>query len=128
VGLRSPGKVEILEGLEAGDSVVTAGQQRVQRDGTAVMVADLARARAAGPSASASAPSAATSAPGSSSGPTPSAAAAPATPTPAPVARAVVSGPNPCGAVVAELPAASKAGRSTAPPERRPAAAARDPA
>ena len=128
VGLRSPGKVEILEGLEAGDSVVTAGQQRVQRDGTAVTVADLASARAAGPSASASAPSAATSAPGSSSGPAPSAAAAPATPTPAPVARAVVSGPNPCGAVVAELPAASKAGRSTAPPERRPAAAARDPA
>ena len=128
VGLRSPGKVEILEGLEAGDSVVTAGQQRVQRDGTAVTVADLASARAAGPSASASAPSAAISTPGSSSGPAPSAAAAPATPTPAPVARAVVSGPNPCGAVVAELPAASKAGRNTVPPERRPAAAARDPA
>ena len=131
VGLRSPGKVEILEGLEAGDSVVTAGQQRVQRDGTVVTVADLASARAAGLSASASAPSAATSAPGSSSGPAPSVAATPAapvTPTQAPVAQAVVSGPNPCGAVVAELPAASKAGRSSAPPERRPAAAARDPA
>ena len=131
VGLRSPGKVEILEGLEAGDSVVTAGQQRVQRDGTVVTVADLASARAAGLSASASAPSAATSAPGSSSGPAPSVAATPAAPvtlTPTPVAQAVVSGPNPCGAVVAELPAASKAGRSSAPPERRPAAAARDPA
>ena len=128
VGLRSPGKVEILEGLEAGDSVVTAGQQRVQRDGTVVTVADLASARAAGLSASASAPSAATSAPGSSSGPAPSATAVPATPTPAPLPPAVVSGPNPCGAVVAELPAASKAGRSSAPPERRPTtAAARDP-
>ena len=126
VGLRSPGKVEILEGLEAGDSVVTAGQQRVQRDGTAVTVLDLASARAAGPSPSASAPSAATSAPGSSSGPAPSVAAAPATP--APVARAVASGPNPCGAVAAELPAAPKAGRSAAPPERQPAALARDPA
>jgi len=128
VGLRSPGKVEILEGLEAGDTVVTAGQQRVQRDGTVVAVADLASARAAGPSAAASAPSSATSAPGSSSGPAPSAAAVPATPTPAPLPPAVVSGPNPCGAVVAELPAASKAGRSSAPPERRPSAAARDPA
>ena len=128
VGLRSPGKVEILEGLEAGDTVVTAGQQRVQRDGTVVAVADLASARAAGPSAAASAPSSATSAPGSSSSPAPSVAAVPATPTPAPLPPAVVSGPNPCGAVVAELPAASKAGRSSAPPERRPSAAARDPA
>jgi membrane fusion protein (multidrug efflux system) len=46
VGLRSPGKVEILEGLGAGDTVVTAGQQRVQRDGTAVRVIDLAAAPA----------------------------------------------------------------------------------
>ena len=132
VGLRIPGKVEILEGLEAGDNVVTAGQQRVQRDGTVVTVADLASTRAAGPSSSASAPSAATSVPGSSSGPAPSVAATPATPatpTPAPLAPVVVSGPNPCGAVVGELPAASKAGRSSAPPERRPTtAAARDPA
>ena len=128
VGLRSPGKVEILEGLEAGDTVVTAGQQRVQRDGTVVTVADLASARAAGPSSSASAPSAATSAPGSSSGLAPSNAAASPTPTPAPLAPVVVSGPNPCGAVVAELPAASKESRSSAPPERRPSAAARDPA
>lgn len=41
VGLRSPGKVEILEGLEIGDTVVVAGQQRLQRDGTAVRVVDL---------------------------------------------------------------------------------------
>ena len=42
VGLRSPGKVEILEGLDVGDTVVTAGQQRVQRDGSSVTVADVA--------------------------------------------------------------------------------------
>ncbi|MGH8806044.1 MAG: efflux RND transporter periplasmic adaptor subunit, partial [Polaromonas sp.] len=40
VGLRSPGKVEILEGLEPGETVVTTGQQRVQRDGTVVTVVD----------------------------------------------------------------------------------------
>lgn len=123
VGLRSPGKVEILEGLEAGDSVVTAGQQRVQRDGTVVTVLDLAAARAASPGPAASAASAAAPAPAASAGAAPPAAAAPAPP-----ARTALSGPNPCGAVLAELPAASKAGRGLATPERRPAAAARDPA
>jgi membrane fusion protein (multidrug efflux system) len=44
VGLRQPGKVEILEGLAAGDTVVTAGHQRLQKDGTAVRVVDLLQA------------------------------------------------------------------------------------
>jgi membrane fusion protein (multidrug efflux system) len=48
LGLRSPGKVEVLEGLEPGDSVVTAGQQRVQRDGTEVRVLDVAAAAVQG--------------------------------------------------------------------------------
>ncbi len=43
VGLRLPGKVEILEGLSAGDTVVTAGHQRLQKDGTAVRVVDLSQ-------------------------------------------------------------------------------------
>ena len=43
VGIRKPGKVEILEGLLEGDEVITAGQQRVQKDGTAVKVVELAR-------------------------------------------------------------------------------------
>ncbi len=47
VGQRMPGKVEILDGLALGDSVVVAGQQRVQRDGTAVRVMDMAAGRAA---------------------------------------------------------------------------------
>ncbi|MDP1953794.1 MAG: efflux RND transporter periplasmic adaptor subunit [Polaromonas sp.] len=137
LGLRSPGKVEILEGLEAGDSVVTAGQQRVQRDGTVVTVVDLASARAGGPGPSAAASSAGASATGPA--PPPSSAAAPAASSPvgprgdkalaaAPAARMSTSGPNPCGSVVAELPTASKAGRNAATPDRRPAAAARDPA
>jgi membrane fusion protein (multidrug efflux system) len=58
VGQRMPGKVEILDGLALGDSVVVAGQQRVQRDGTAVRVMDMA----AGPAATAAAPAASTAA------------------------------------------------------------------
>ena len=45
LGLRSPGKVEVLEGLEVGDTVVVAGQQRVQRDGMTVNVVDMNAAR-----------------------------------------------------------------------------------
>jgi membrane fusion protein (multidrug efflux system) len=58
VGQRMPGKVEILDGLALGDSVVVAGQQRVQRDGTAVRVMDMA----AGPAATTAAPAASTAA------------------------------------------------------------------
>ena len=47
VGLRRPGRVEILDGLAAGDTVVTTGQQRISKDGTTVTVVDLASARAA---------------------------------------------------------------------------------
>lgn len=43
VGIRRPGQVEILEGLKEGDTVVTAGQQRLQRDGSPVKVLDVAR-------------------------------------------------------------------------------------
>ncbi len=43
VGIRRPGKVEILEGIEEGDMIITAGQQRLQRDGMVVRVIDTAR-------------------------------------------------------------------------------------
>ena len=36
VGIRRPGRVEIVEGLEPDDMVVTAGHQRLQKDGTVV--------------------------------------------------------------------------------------------
>ena len=41
VGVRQPGRVEVTEGLQVGDLVVTAGQQRIQKDGTPVRVLDL---------------------------------------------------------------------------------------
>ena len=43
VGVRRPGQVEILSGLKAGDTVVAAGHQRIQRDDSPVKVLDLNR-------------------------------------------------------------------------------------
>lgn len=43
VGIRRPGQVEILGGVREGDTVVTAGQQRLQRDGTIVQVLEVKR-------------------------------------------------------------------------------------
>lgn len=96
VGLRQPGKVEILEGLELDDTVVVAGHQRLQKDATPVRVVDMSRPGGGKPpGASASAPAAAASAPTSA----PAAAQGGAVPAPAvPAARpqANMSGPNPC--------------------------------
>jgi len=72
VGIRQPGRVEITEGLQAGDIVVTAGQQRIQKDGMPVRVLDLTRpaapAKAGGsapaPAAAAAEAAAAPAAPG----------------------------------------------------------------
>jgi membrane fusion protein (multidrug efflux system) len=46
IGLRQPGKVEILEGLSLDDSVVIAGQQRLQKDGTLVRIIDTSKGQA----------------------------------------------------------------------------------
>ena len=100
-GVRQPGKVEILEGLDAGDTVVTAGHQRLQKDGTPVRVIDLAAA-GKGAAGAASGPQAAASAAAPASAPATAVAAAPnaaqtAKPTAAkPVAAPAPSGPNPC--------------------------------
>jgi len=40
-GVRRQGKVEILKGVQAGDVVVTAGHQRVQRDGVPLRIIEL---------------------------------------------------------------------------------------
>lgn len=111
VGLRQPGKVEILEGLAAGDTVVTAGHQRLQKDGTAVRVVDLSQpgggrpaagagpagapagGASAAPSASASSSTAVAAGPAPASAAAPSAAAKPVQPPAKPVA---LLGPNPC--------------------------------
>jgi membrane fusion protein (multidrug efflux system) len=131
IGLRSPGKVEIVEGLEAGDVVVATGQQRVQRDGTVVSVVDLsanasARAGNGKPVAAASSPAlpvAAVPAASEAAAPAKTAvAAAPAAPQAAPAS------PNPCGMVVSQAAGALVPVRSVAPAGRNPAVpAARDP-
>ena len=48
VGVRRPGQVEVAGELQPGDMVVTAGQQRVQRDGTLVRVVDVGAGGASG--------------------------------------------------------------------------------
>lgn len=108
VGLRSPGKVEVLEGLEIGDTVVVAGQQRVPRDGMTVTVVDLNSAR---PGRGGDAPGAAK--PGASApvapAPVVAASAAPVPVVPAAPASATASGQRPGaggkpGALVAKGP------------------------
>jgi len=47
IGLRLPGKVELLDGVAAGDTVVTAGQARLRGELLPVRVIDLARPAAA---------------------------------------------------------------------------------
>ena len=92
VGIRRPGKVEILEGLAEGDEVVTAGQQRVQKDGTSVKVVELGKPGGKPP---VSAPSAAPS-PSSASG---ASSAMPDKPQAIALAKAAqkpLQGPNPC--------------------------------
>ena len=109
VGIRSPGKVEILEGLEAGDTVVAAGQQRVQRDGTVVSVVQIGERQAG----QAIAPAGGAARPASTVN---TVAFVPALP-----------GPNPCGVVSVEAPARGVTPPSRTAPERKPAAT-RDPA
>ena len=53
IGIRQPGRVEILEGLSMGDSVVVAGQQRLQKEGTVVRSVDTSKAQGAGGATSA---------------------------------------------------------------------------
>ena len=88
LGARTPGFVEVVEGLAPGDVVVTAGQQRLQRDGMAVRVVELGQPSAGRSAAGAEPPATASSAASQpvSGGAT---AAAPAAVPPSP-------GANPC--------------------------------
>ena len=43
LGVRRPGRVELLEGVAEGDTVVVAGQQRLQRDGSPLRVIEMGR-------------------------------------------------------------------------------------
>lgn len=56
-GVRRGAEVQIVQGLQGNETVVVAGQQRLQRDGTVVKVVDMAKAVANAPASSpASAP------------------------------------------------------------------------
>jgi RND family efflux transporter MFP subunit len=48
IGIRRPGRVEITDGVAEGDTVVVAGQQRLQRDNSPVRVIELGRPGGAG--------------------------------------------------------------------------------
>ena len=65
LGIRRPGRVELLDGVAEGDTVVVAGQQRLQKDGTPLRVIDMARPSGP-PAASAAAPAAPAAAPAAS--------------------------------------------------------------
>jgi len=62
LGARTPGFVEVVEGLSPMDVVITAGQQRLQRDGMAVRVVELGQPSAGRSAAGAGAPATASSA------------------------------------------------------------------
>ena len=100
VGIRRPGRVEITEGLEEGDVVVIAGQQRLQRDGLPVRVLDTSKPNlgAGGPAGTGAAPAAPASAPVVAASPAVVAAKPPA----GKPAAAPPSGPNPCLAELAD--------------------------
>lgn len=61
LGMRRGGQVEITEGLAEGDTIVVAGQQRLQKDGSPLRVVELGRGPAAAASEAASGASAAAS-------------------------------------------------------------------
>lgn len=95
LGIRRPGRVEILEGLSEGDTVVIAGQQRLQKDGTPLRTVEMSRGGPGGgapggapggaaPPAGAGGPppAAASAGPGAAPSAAPNAASAP-TPSPA---------------------------------------------
>jgi membrane fusion protein (multidrug efflux system) len=110
VGFRQPGKVEIVEGLAAGDTVVTAGHQRLQKDGTAVRVVDLPQSSGgkpggppgqpgpAGPGAPAAgaSPAGAAGAAAQGAGPQGARASGAGRPGQGPGRPVELSGPNPC--------------------------------
>ena len=53
LGVRRQGVVEVLEGLLEGQTIVVAGQQRLQRDGTPLRLVEMGKPGASGGSATA---------------------------------------------------------------------------
>jgi len=112
LGVRTPGFVEVVSGLNAGDLVVSAGQQRIQKDGSAVRVVEVGKPSGSAASGAARAASGAVAA---------ASAAAPADvpaggtaggPSGAPVAAA----PVPAPAAAQEAPAAARSASALVAP------------
>ncbi len=109
VGIRRPGRVEITDGLQAGDVVITAGQQRIQKDGTAVRVVELTRqGGGGGAGGGAGRPQAAASAPAAAASGAVLAAAPAGTPARGPAPK--IDGPNPCAVTASSESPAGKVG------------------
>jgi membrane fusion protein (multidrug efflux system) len=102
LGARQGAQVQITSGLNEGETVVVAGQQRLQRDGTAVRVVDLSRPPGAGKGGPPGAPGA-PGAPGVGS--PPGAAGAPGT---------AATGPRPEGGPANGPGAAARTGAAAA--------------
>lgn len=105
LGLRRPGRVEITEGLQEGDLVVTAGHQRVQRDGMAVRVIELGKpagppGRSGGPNGAVTHPAGVNPTAVAGAGPSPAAAGGRAGPTP--TAAPGANGANHCAVSLAD--------------------------
>jgi membrane fusion protein, multidrug efflux system len=103
VGMRLPGRVEITDGLQPGDMVVVAGQQRVQKDGMPVRVVDLNRPAANGLASASGAPSAGAAPAGIS----------------ARVPAPTLEGPNPCLMASAQSGSRGADSGDRSPPAKR---------
>lgn len=121
VGIRRPGRVEITEGLQPGDLVVTAGQQRIQKDGMPVRVVDLNRAAGGAQQTASAAARAGAAPPAGMNGlaptpvlPVPGAASGISARLPAPK----LDGPNPCLVASAQAGPRNAAGGDGARPAR----------
>jgi membrane fusion protein, multidrug efflux system len=112
VGIRRPGKVEIMEGLSDDDTVVIAGQQRLQKDGSVVRVIDMNKPRTDG---------VATAPAGSAS------AAVGAAPVPAGTAPMPATTASLAGALAGAIPAPGKPGGKPPAPGQAPAKAGEGP-
>jgi membrane fusion protein, multidrug efflux system len=128
IGIRRPGRVEILEGVKEGDVIVTAGQQRIQKDGSVLRVQEGRPQGAGGPPGAGGPQGGPPGAPtGAASSPAAPSAAAGKPPAGKPPAKPL-EGPNPCLAD-AGSPAGGRGGPGgAAPAGGRPATGGRPPA
>ncbi|WP_010457947.1 efflux RND transporter periplasmic adaptor subunit [Acidovorax radicis] len=114
LGARTPGFVEVVDGLALGDMVVTAGQQRIQKDGTVVRVVELGKpGNGASPSPS---PARAASGAAGAMGAASAGSAVAAADAPVPTAADTASGPRAAAQPMAAAPVAAATTTTAASP------------